>query len=210
MSPHVALLGDSVFDNKAYAKGKPEVAAHLRALLPTWKVTLLGTDGSTTESFGKQLDRVADSVTHIVLSLGGNDALHQADLLDLPIRTTGEALDVFEERVGLFEVSYGYAVEAVLALGKATTVCTIYNGQFDEPTARRARMGVAMFDDAILRTALRFGLDAIELRLVCTEATDFANPIEPSGTGGRKIAQAIAGILGAPEPLRQRSTISAG
>jgi hypothetical protein len=34
------------------------------------------------------------------------------------------------------------------------------------------------------------------LRLVCTEPSDYANPIEPSGSGGRKIALAIAASLG--------------
>ena len=28
-------------------------------------------------------------------------------------------------------------------------------------------------------------------RIICTEPRDYANPIEPSGTGGEKIAQAI-------------------
>ena len=35
----------------------------------------------------------------------------------------------------------------------------------------------------------------IDLRLVCCEAADYANPIEPSGSGGRKIAKAIATTL---------------
>jgi hypothetical protein len=40
-------------------------------------------------------------------------------------------------------------------------------------------------------------IDVIDLRLVCTEASDYANPIEPSGTGGKKIADAIAAAVGA-------------
>jgi hypothetical protein len=39
-------------------------------------------------------------------------------------------------------------------------------------------------------------LPAIDLRLVCTEPADYANPIEPSGRGGLKIAGAIARSLG--------------
>jgi hypothetical protein len=37
----------------------------------------------------------------------------------------------------------------------------------------------------------------IELRLVCSEPEDYANPIEPSVQGGAKIARAIARAVGA-------------
>ena len=32
--PHVALLGDSIFDNGAYTSGGPDVVTQLRAILP--------------------------------------------------------------------------------------------------------------------------------------------------------------------------------
>jgi hypothetical protein len=40
-------------------------------------------------------------------------------------------------------------------------------------------------------------MPAIELRHVCTEPADYANPIEPSVRGGAKIARAIARAVGA-------------
>jgi hypothetical protein len=40
-------------------------------------------------------------------------------------------------------------------------------------------------------------LTIIDLRLVCDEPADYANPIEPSSTGGAKIARAIASAVGA-------------
>jgi hypothetical protein len=40
----------------------------------------------------------------------------------------------------------------------------------------------------------------IDLRLVCTEPADYANPIEPSSRGGEKIAQAIMRSLGLAAP----------
>jgi hypothetical protein len=62
------------------------------------------------------------------------------------------------------------------------------------------------FNDVILRTAFQWHLPVIDLRLICTEASDYANPIEPSGSGGAKIARAIAGALGfaESEPLFSR------
>ena len=35
----------------------------------------------------------------------------------------------------------------------------------------------------------------VDLRLVCTEAADYANPIEPSTAGGAKIARAVAALV---------------
>ena len=58
-------------------------------------------------------------------------------------------------------------------------------------------MGVALFNDVILRAAVDSRVDAIELRSICTEAADYANPIEPSGRGGLKIARSIATLAGA-------------
>jgi hypothetical protein len=210
MPSHIALIGDSVFDNSAYTKGAPDVAAHLRDVMPTWGVTLCAVDGSTTSDFRPQLDRVAAETTHVVLSLGGNDALLNADLLDLPVRSTAEALDLFHERVDGFESSYGHAIEAVLALRRHTTVCTIYNGNLGGDEARRARVALMMFNDVILRTALRFSVNAIDLRLVCSDPRDFANPIEPSGSGGRKIADAIARAIGVSGEPTRKATFSAG
>ena len=77
----VVLLGDSVFDNKAYTAGAPDVAAHLRRFLGDARVTLCAIDGATTVDLGPQLDRVPKHATRVLLSLGGNDALENADLL---------------------------------------------------------------------------------------------------------------------------------
>ena len=44
--------------------------------------------------------------------------------------------------------------------------------------------------------ALAIGkLDLIDLRLVCNEPQDYANPIEPSSRGGAKIANVIVKAL---------------
>ena len=39
-------------------------------------------------------------------------------------------------------------------------------------------------------------LPVLDLRLVCTEAADYSNAIEPSSVGGAKIARAICQIIG--------------
>ena len=47
----------------------------------------------------------------------------------------------------------------------------------------------------ILRAAFAQGLPVIDLRLVCNEDADYANPIEPSAHGGEKIATVIARLV---------------
>jgi len=58
-------------------------------------------------------------------------------------------------------------------------------------------IGVALmvFNDVILRVAIKFAMAVIDLRFVCTSPEDYANPIEPSSAGGAKIARAIVSLV---------------
>jgi len=76
-----------------------------------------------------------------------------------------------------------------------TTVCTIYNGNLSRDEAAVARVGLTAFNDVILRVAFEASFRVIDLRLVCSEPSDYANPIEPSSAGGEKIARAILASL---------------
>lgn len=211
MSRHVVLLGDSIFDNAAYTGREPDVVQHLRSILPFgWQATLLALDGAVTFDLSSQVQEVPADASHLVVSVGGNDALRNTDMLALRVRSTAEALDLFHTRVQTFEERYRSAVEEVLELGRPTTLCTIYNGNLPDPDyARHARIALALFNDVILRAAFEFRLPVIELRLVCAEPADYANPIEPSGRGGRKIALAVARSVGALE-LAEKSLVLAG
>ena len=50
-----------------------------------------------------------------------------------------------------------------------------------------------MFNEVILREAFRAAVPVVDLRLICTEVSDYAicSPIEPSVSGGGKIARSI-------------------
>jgi hypothetical protein len=193
---HVALMGDSILDNRAYTKGEPDVATHLRHVLgESASVTLCAIDGSTTSDLGLQLSRIPANSTHIVVSIGGNDALLNSDLLNIPATSTADALSQFRERINKFEQAYKRTIDSVLSLGHETAICTIYNGNLDEPEASLARIALMLFNDVILRCGFERRLAIIDLRFVCNDPADYANPIEPSGRGGLKIAKAIAGWL---------------
>jgi hypothetical protein len=193
---HVVLLGDSILDNRAYTKGEPDVVVHLRQLLPSFvQATLCAVDGSTTSDLTPQIAKVPSDASHIVISIGGNDALLNSDLLSSPVESTTQALSLFGERIAQFEVAYRAAIEATFRLQCRTAICTIYNGNLEPPQAHVARMALMMFNDVILRCGFERALTVIDLRFVCNEKTDYANPIEPSGKGGLKIARVIAGWL---------------
>ena len=73
---NVVLLGDSIFDNKAYVGGGPDVIAQLGAMLQAGSTaTLAARDGSTTNDIAGQLETVPKTATHLVISVGGNNAL---------------------------------------------------------------------------------------------------------------------------------------
>lgn len=210
--PHVILLGDSIFDNGSYTAGQPAVIAQVRDSLPTgWKATLLAVDGATTEGIPSQLARRPADATHLVLSIGGNNALMRQDLLDMPVRSTADAFTLFSSVIQHFEAAYRKAVAACLKPGLPLVVCTIYNGRFqDAAYQQRVAVAIAAFDDAIIRIGVEKQLKVIELRHICDSAQDYANPIEPSSVGGAKIAKAIVRAVTEPPGVRRGAQVVAG
>jgi hypothetical protein len=201
---HIVLLGDSVFDNAAYVDGGPDVLAQLRALLPTgWRADSVAIDGSMIGDIPAQLERVPTSATHLVVSVGGNDALSRVDVLQAPVASSTEALQLLEASVAEFGRAYRDMLAACRRLGRPAHVFTIYEGNFDdEAFCRAVRAAVAVYDDAIVRAARDFGFDVIELRDLCRSPEHFANPIEPSVAGGARIARSIVTALRQRAPVR--------
>ena len=196
MSHHIVLLGDSIFDNQSYTAGEPDVVTHLQELLPSpWQATLCAVDGATTEHLAPQLGKVPSDASHLVVSIGGNDALMNLDMLTQRVSSTAEALFVLADRARRFESSYRSALSKVRALELPITACTIYNGDLPSDQVEVARIALMIFNDAILRVAFENGFGVIDLRSVCSDPADYANPIEPSGPGGRKIAEMIKRAL---------------
>lgn len=192
--PHIALLGDSVFDNSKYVDPGPDVVTQLQELLPEgWNASLRAVDGAVTEDVRRQLATLPPGVTHLVLSVGGNDLLVAAgDLLQAPVTVSSQAFLLLARAADVFESMYRATVEACLGTGLPLTACTVYNGNFaDQEFQTAARVVVTTFNDRILRLCSEKGVSAIDLRVLCTEASDYANPIEPSTAGGAKISRAI-------------------
>ena len=194
---HVVLLGDSIFDNAAYVAGAPDVVRQVQQRLPYGsKATLAAVDGSSTRDVREQLRRLPPDATHLVVSVGGNDALNSSDFLTTPARSTAEALLGLADIGDEFERSYLAMLSMVLAHGLPTAICTVYYPRFAEAALQRmAVAGLTVFNDCIIRAAFAHGLPLLDLRLICTDEGDYANPIEPSVRGGEKIARAIVDLV---------------
>jgi hypothetical protein len=215
--PHLILLGDSILDNGSYTGGGPDVISQVRSYLPSgWIASLLAVDGSTTNNVADQIDRLPDGATHLVLSVGGNDALMSASRLGISLfgMTSSPQEDAIQSLADVshdFAARYRAAIDACLLPHLPLIVCTIYDGCFPgENYQRILAAGLALFNDTILRTAIERCIPVIDLRLVCSEPEDYANPIEPSSAGGEKIARAIVALSTAPSATTYRTAIYAG
>lgn len=190
---HVVLLGDSVFDNGAYVAGGPDVLAQLREMLPQgWCVSLNALDGSGVRDVYAQLDRIPNDATHLVVSAGGNDALGEAAFLEERAGSVAEVMAKLADVREQFGTRYRSMLDLVLGRELPTAVCTIYDPRFPDADLRRiATVALTVFNDVITREAFARHVVLIDLRLICADDEDFANPIEPSVQGGEKIARAV-------------------
>jgi hypothetical protein len=190
---HVILLGDSIFDNARYVPGGLAVIEHLRKCLPSgWRATLLAVDGSVASGVSRQLAALPADATHLVVSTGGNNALEQAStILHERAASYAEVLSHLADIRADFQREYRAMLDAVVARGKPVAVCTVYDSI--PGLECEARAGLALFNEVILREAIRAGVPVIDLRLICDEASDYSpmSPIEPSATGGAKVARAV-------------------
>lgn len=211
---HVVLLGDSIFDNKRYVGHQdPAVIDQVRAVLPAgWQATLLAVDGSVVASVSQQLNRLPQSTTHVILSVGGNDALRESSgILTRPTRTGTDALHYLSGVRARFEREYGAMLDALVSRGKAVVVCTIYDPNYPEARLQQVSVtGLAIFNDCITRAAFARGIPILDLRILFTAKQDYANPIEPSATGGQKIADQLRHLITGHDFTNKWSTVFPG
>lgn len=179
----------------------------LRATLDAaWAATLLAVDGDVADGVARQLRGLPAGATHLVVSAGGNDALGSAHPLAADPRSVAAAVELLVGVPAQLAERYDAMLDLLLATGLPTAVCTVYDTRLTEPSPAVVRGALALFDDVLTRAAFARGVAVLDLRLVCDEDADLANPIEPSAHGGRKIARTIAAWL---EPGRgaTRSTV---
>jgi len=193
---HLVLLGDSIFDNAAYVANGPSVIQQVNSQLPgDWQATLLAVDGDTSVDVAKQLTMLPLDLSHIVLSVGGNDALECIPRLETSASTVKQGLTALTQIKREFEANYKALISTLLTLKLPLMVCTIYDHVPGLPPELQTALG--LFNDVILREAICREFPVLDLRMVCTETDDYSekSPIEPSAKGGEKIAARIVTAL---------------
>ena len=194
---YVSLLGDSIIDNKVYVgEGELSVTEHLQHNSSS-NFTMIAVDGDTTEEvLENQLDILKEPVSHIVLSIGGNDLLQNLHLLQDETSGMKFALEKSSELIGEIQENYTKILEHLSQYDAKVLLCTVYEGdlksdlmlaQFD----KAGQVMLKMHNDTVYYLASKFDVDVLELRNIFTNKEDYANPIEPSHIGGEKLAKAI-------------------
>ncbi len=189
MSGSIVLVGDSIFDNAPYVPNETCVTEQLQSIVRDGTdVSMLAVDGDFIKDVHTQITKLPTETTHVFVSAGGNDALSYSYKFDMEFTTSTE---LFAEWSGIqkeFRQEYRAMLKAVRALGKHTTVCTIYDAIPDIEAEKITAL--SLFNDVITSEAIFAGLPVVDLRRVCTESSDYSrlSPIEPSNQGGAKIA----------------------
>jgi hypothetical protein len=204
----VVLLGDSIFDNAAYVAGGPDVIKQVQACLPAgWEGILRAVDGHVTTDVPQQLAGLP-AHSYLIVSVGGNDALGYIDILNQRAQSTAEVLHMLADIHDKFHANYQQMLSAVLHQECPTALCTIYYPRFPDPVLQRlAVTALTIFNDCILHHAFAAGLPVLDLRLICNEEADYADPVEPSEHGGAKIAAAIISLLREYDFTRGRTEV---
>ncbi len=205
---HVILAGDSIFDNATYVPGEPCVTEQLSAVLgDRGTVNMVAVDGSFVEQVADQIRTLPADATHICVSTGGNDALKWLPKLHSHLLSDESPWKEWAEIQSDFRQSYRDMLQAVLAIGLPSAVCTIYDAVPIISALERAAL--SLFNDVIMSEAVSVGLPVVDLRLVCTEASDYSplSPIEPSSAGGNKIARALAAALYEHDYSQRKATV---
>ena len=194
---YVSLLGDSIIDNKVYVgQGELSVTEHLQYNSSS-NFTMIAVDGDTTEdALENQLDNLKEPVSHIVLSIGGNDLLQNLHLLQDETSGMKFALEKSTELIGEIQENYTKILEHLSQYDAKVLLCTVYEGDLESDVllADYDKAGQAMLkmhNDTVYYLASKFDVDVLELRSIFTNKEDYANPIEPSHIGGEKLAKAI-------------------
>lgn len=204
----ILLLGDSIIDNQIYLN--PTELSTDQAIANVFnkdEVVMEAVDGYVIRDVIEHINQIDDpeSYDHVILSVGGNDVLYCLNRLDAGLnddrpqmQTKLQAIASFSEYLNDFHEQYDELIRHIrYKFIKANiTVFTIYEGNLQEVHYQPdvfdfSRVGIAIFNDSILRIAIAHKLHVLELRDIFTNSSFYANPIEPSAKGSQQIAERL-------------------
>ena len=192
---HIAIAGDSIFDNDGYVPNDPGVIEQLRASIPAqWSAMKIAVDGDCIRHVYSRVENFPGFITDLVLSIGGNDALGYASVLN-QAKSLSDIPSLVAKPASEFRANYKALLSHLLTLKTSLHVCTIYTAvPFEDHLWRQfVPPALNMFNSIIKEEAALHNISVIEIDKVCTEEEDYskASPIEPSAIGGQKIVDAI-------------------
>ena len=195
---HVVLLGDSTLDNERYLdlnEGGEPVGMQLsrRCEEMDWELTMLATDGSTLDDVAiRQVPIIPDDATHIVLSASGNDLLRLLNEVaseEFSLSSLYSALTA-----GLQEVARKHRrmMESIKSIGCNVACCTVYSPNFKNAFLTGLSLcSLGLHNSRIRRIAEDLDMPVLDLASLCQSSDDFANPLELSTIGGRKVVSKV-------------------
>ncbi len=172
----VALLGDSIIDNKVYVgENELSVTEHLESN-SDFNFEMIAVDGDTTkEVIDNQLEKIRANTSHIVLSIGGNDLLQKLYIMTNQTSGMVQALEIASKTVEEIKVRYEEILVHLKTLNRPVILCTIYEGdlQSDPDLAvieEAAKVLLGMMNDSIYFLGKKHDIEVLELRNIFTEA----------------------------------------
>ncbi|GAB5353856.1 hypothetical protein AAMO2058_000069900 [Amorphochlora amoebiformis] len=137
---HIVMLGDSTLDNKRWVGTDPSVCEHIQWKLKSrgehrgWKVSDLSVDGYMIKGLvDRQLPQVPRDATHLIISIGGNNALcvmEEVDALGHWKFLPPFLLYAIYRGIKKLKREYDHMLAAALTLNKPIIVCTLYHPGF--------------------------------------------------------------------------------
>jgi hypothetical protein len=198
----VVVCGDSVFDNSPYVgESGRDFLSHLRELVKDWEIDFRALDGAIASEVLNVQIAVCEPCEAIVLSVGGNNALSHIYLLEAQERMRFLQVAVLLGDIQRsFRRDYAATLKHAASLARRLLVATIYRPRFHmdgypEMVISAIDPLLSVFNDVIQEEARLVGADLLDLREISVSDEDFANSIEPSDSGGRKIARRVAAWL---------------
>lgn len=201
----VALLGDSVFDNRRYVNFDHEDVEHVLKESGV-DCELYAIDGSLISGVKSQLDEIKkdlENISHIFLSVGGNNGIEALRLIFMNLNTD-EFFKSFQKQLdNLYSEIYGITNERKIPVH----ILNVYYPCFDFAGYRMlAEINHPQYRDTIIRsadklngiikdTAGRYSFGLIDINSEFNEQKFYANEIEPSYEGSKLLTKLILEVI---------------
>ncbi|MCB1192873.1 MAG: SGNH/GDSL hydrolase family protein [Leptospiraceae bacterium] len=201
----VALLGDSIFDNRRYVNFDHEDVEHVLKESGV-DCKLYALDGAVIKIIPFQIEEMKkeiDSISSVFLSVGGNDGLGALHLIQQNL-STDEFFNSFKEQLNdLYSDIYKFKNSRNIPVH----VLNIYYPCFDFAGSRMLEeirnpqfrdviiQSVDRLNEVIKETATKYSFGFIDINSEFNEPQFYANEIEPSYEGSKLLTKLIRRVI---------------